>query len=130
MVYLGEPIFPPLSLIYRKGSNMDDTRLLQFANEISRILGEKLISVILYGSTARGTASDDSDIDIAILLRSGITPEENDQLSDIIVDFNIDTGKVLSVIDITESDYLKWRYSMPFFMNLSKDGIPLWTKTA
>ena len=109
---------------------MDDKRLIQFADNISQLLGEKLISVILYGSTARGTASDDSDIDIAILLGAGITPEENDKLSHIIVDFNIDTGKVLSVIDITESDYLKWRYTMPFFMNLSKDGIPLWTKTA
>ena len=39
----------------------------EIVNGIISVLGGKVISVIMYGSFARGTASDDSDIDIAVI---------------------------------------------------------------
>lgn len=40
----------------------------QYVNEIRNIYGERLKSVILYGSYARGDFNSDSDIDIMILV--------------------------------------------------------------
>ncbi len=41
--------------------------LCMFAQEIRRILGEKLRKIIIYGSYTRGDFDEDSDVDIMIL---------------------------------------------------------------
>ena len=45
-----------------------ERRLKQYTEEIAKIYGKHLKSVILYGSYARGDYTEDSDIDIMILL--------------------------------------------------------------
>lgn len=50
-----------------------------------------------------------------------------DRLSDVIVDMNLKYNKVFSVIDIEESVYRKWRKVTPFYQNVDKEGIVLWT---
>ena len=37
--------------------------------ELTRVLGDQLVSVILYGSRARGQARSDSDIDVLVVVR-------------------------------------------------------------
>lgn len=41
----------------------------KISNELKEKLGDKLISVILYGSRAHGTAKKDSDMDIFLLMQ-------------------------------------------------------------
>ena len=38
-----------------------------FADELIKQLGDQIYEIIWYGSTARGEATDDSDIDIAVI---------------------------------------------------------------
>ena len=40
----------------------------QFSRELKRMLGERLVRVVLYGSYARGTYHDNSDVDIMVLV--------------------------------------------------------------
>lgn len=40
------------------------------------IFGERLLSVVLYGSVARGEQTDESDIDVAVFLREPLAKEE------------------------------------------------------
>ena len=40
---------------------------------MQEIYGDLVDSIILYGSTARGTRAEDSDVDVAILLHAGAT---------------------------------------------------------
>ena len=102
----------------------------QIANELVagflQILNEKLDSVILYGSVARGTASGESDVDVALLIRGSLDADVEDKLSDFIVDMNLKYDKVFSVIDIDIDDYEKWKTVMPFYKNIEQDGIVLW----
>ena len=50
---------------------METTKLFQqLVPEIVNIYGDLLVSIILYGSVARGTQTDESDIDMAVILRS------------------------------------------------------------
>ena len=80
----------------------------------------------LYGSTARGTATLQSDVDIALLITRPLTLRQQDALSDLVTDLNLKYDKVLSVVDIDLHTYLHWRHVAPFYQNVDKDGIVLW----
>lgn len=41
----------------------------ELIEELKDIFNEKLISIILYGSVAKGTDTDESNVDIAIILK-------------------------------------------------------------
>ena len=91
-----------------------------------RLLPEQTVQIVLYGSVARGTAEPDSDIDIALFLKGRLSSQQQDALSDLIVDLNLKYDKVFSVVDIDQQTYLKWRHVTPFYQNVSKEGIVLW----
>ena len=90
------------------------------------ILAEQTVQIVLYGSTARGTAEPDSDIDIAIFVTRRPDAQQEDRLSGLIVDLNLKYDKVFSVVDIDQETYLKWRSAAPFYQNVDKEGIVLW----
>lgn len=75
---------------------------------------------ILYGVVARGTQSEDSDIDIALLVRGGVFNQVNDLTIDVVVELEYD--KVLSVIDIDYEKFHKWENTKPFYKNIKKIG--------
>lgn len=47
----------------------------RFVMRMLRIYGNLLMRIVLYGSVARGTDTEESDIDIAVLLKQGETTE-------------------------------------------------------
>ena len=92
---------------------------------ILNALGSQTLSIIVYGSTARGTDTSESDVDIAVIVRSNLDNKE-DALSDFVVDMNIKYDKVFSVIDIENDVIEKWQNVVPFYKNMRKEGIVLW----
>ena len=82
--------------------------LLELEEMLQRVYGNKLKAVILYGSVARGTATEESDIDIMVLIDG--TAQElrafEDQLSDVSTDISIKYFKVFSIIDISYQEYI------------------------
>lgn len=90
------------------------------------IFGDNIFKIILYGSTARGTASDGSDIDIAVIT-SGYTNEMHDQMIDLTVDLELGYDKVLSVVLINYDHFMEWENTLPFYLNVKKDGVMLWS---
>lgn len=95
-------------------------------NGICPLLGEQLVSIILYGSVAKGTQTDQSDIDVALILNANLTAEDEDRLSDFIVDMNLKYDRMFSVIDINEATFEKWGNVSPFYRNVKEEGIVLW----
>ena len=68
--------------------------IMLFSREMKRILGENLKKVILYGSYARGDYTENSDIDIMILVKMSdeeIRLVKND-IYDLAFEFEINTG--------------------------------------
>ena len=106
---------------------MEQDMVNELVNGILRSLHVQPLRIVLYGSTARGTNTAESDIDIAVFVRSRLQSDEDDRLSDAIVDMNLKYGKVFSVIDIDESTYQKWRAVLPFYQNVDREGVVLWT---
>ena len=93
---------------------------------LRKIYGDLIDRVILYGSTARGTQTEESDVDVAILLHSGGTKEMREQMLDLVVDFELACGKVLSVLCIDYEKFIEWQDTLPFYKNIRKDGVVLW----
>ncbi len=104
---------------------LEDSMFTQFVEKAKNIYTTNLKSVILYGSVARGDAKDDSDVDIALIVDSD---DENmyDRLLDVVVDIELQKDIVISIVMIEMSQFQKWREVLPFYKNITKEGIALW----
>lgn len=106
---------------------MENARMFEkLIPKIVEIYGDSLVSVILYGSVARGTHTEESDIDIAIILSHSESMEMKERMTDIIVDLELEYNKVLSVLRIDYHNFKVWEDTMPFYKNMKKDGVILW----
>lgn len=90
------------------------------------IYGDMLVSILLYGSFARGTNTRESDIDIAILLKGRETKKMHDQMVDLAVDMDLEYDQVFSIINIDYENFLEWEDTLPFYKNVREDGVVLW----
>ncbi len=96
--------------------------LKQFREKTERLYGQRLKNIILYGSWARNEATQDSDIDLAIVLSGDVVAgKEIDRLIDIVTDINLNYGVLLSVYPVSENDYTE--VNSPLLMNLRKEGV-------
>ena len=105
---------------------MEQTALKEFVDGVVPMMGEKLEQIILYGSVARGTSTEESDVDIALLIHGTIDENLEDHLLDFIVDMNLKYYRVFSVIDIDFETFRKWEYVLPFYSNVRREGVTLW----
>jgi predicted nucleotidyltransferase len=82
-----------------------------------------LKSIILYGSWARGDATEDSDIDVLIVLEGRVIPgKEIDRMIDIITEINLKHGVLISVYPVSEEDYST--INSPLLINVRREGVP------
>lgn len=102
--------------------------LSELAELLCQVYGKRLKAVILYGSMARGTHTNDSDVDIMILVDGNNEElrEYDEVLSDVSADISLKYLKVFSIIDISYQEYLKWKQILPFYRNVSKEGVVLY----
>lgn len=100
--------------------------LTEFVDGILSFMREQVVSIILYGSVARGTDEPGSDVDIALILRGKMSAETESQLLDLTVDLDLKYDTVLSVVNVDEDFFLKWKKAIPFYRNVEKEGIVLW----
>lgn len=84
-----------------------------------------IYSIILYGSVARGTQTLESDIDIAVIVKS-YTEKMHDEMTDLVIDLELEYNKVLSVLLIDYDKFKEWEDVMPFYKNMKQEGITLW----
>lgn len=98
--------------------------LEQVKKSLQKIYGEKLKRVILYGSYARGDATEGSDIDIIVLFDEiKDFDAELDTLFEVIgqIDFKYDT--LISVLPLEEKQYLARR--LPVILNAKREGVSI-----
>jgi predicted nucleotidyltransferase len=93
--------------------------------DLAKIFDGVLERAILYGSVARNTQTDESDVDIALIVR-GYTDEMYDSMIDVVVDLELEYGKVLSVLLIDYDNFKKWENTLPFYKNVKTEGVVLW----
>lgn len=82
--------------------------------------------IILYRSVARNETTDESDIDIAIIIKKKMDNQTKKRFIRWIADMDIRYEKVFSIVDIQEDNMNKWERVLPFYQNIRKEGIVLW----
>ncbi len=97
----------------------------EFNNKIKEYLGNCVVSIILYGSYARGDFTSYSDIDIMILVSSSdeeIKEYEN-AVYDCTFELELQHGKVLSPIIKNKNFFDYWSDTLPFYQNIVREGV-------
>lgn len=96
----------------------------EFRHEILRKYGDKVDTIILFGSAARGEASKDSDIDILVVGEVTL-----DELVDVTIPLLLQHGKFISAQVMKKSRYNRLvdrGYS--FIKNVKNDGVVLFER--
>ncbi len=99
-----------------------------FLDEVKRQYGENLLSVVLYGSTARGTARPDSDIDLLVVSKN--IPESKleriEQLfaleQKISKDFEATFNKFAPYVSLIIKSENEAPYHSPLYLDMLEDG--------
>ena len=100
--------------------------LQEMSTKISNVYGKQLEKIVVYGSYARGEESEESDIDIVLYLREEDTDTLHEKMTDIVVDYELEQDKTISVIVIDNKDYSVWKEILPFYKNINKEGVVIW----
>lgn len=93
---------------------------------LTDIFREDITMIILYGSYARNEATDESDIDIAIVIKNRMDDETRKCFVRWAAAMDIRYERVFSIVDIQESDLKKWENILPFYRNVREEGGILW----
>lgn len=93
---------------------------------LTEIFQQNISMIILYGSVARGEATDGSDVDIAIIVKKQMDINTKKRFISWAAQMDICYERVFSIVDIQESNMEKWGHILPFYQNVWKEGIVLW----
>ena len=107
-----------------------DVLLSSLVEKVKSTFGDSLVSIILYGSYARGDFDAESDIDVMVIL---------DLPSDEITRYNYEIDKLASrlsletdictTVSISLQDnmtFSKYSSFLPFFSNIVSEGVTLY----
>ncbi|MFQ6107215.1 MAG: nucleotidyltransferase domain-containing protein [Thermoplasmata archaeon] len=91
--------------------------------EVRELYGERLKALVLYGSWAKGDATEDSDIDMVVVLEGSVSPgREIERMIEAITDILLEHNELISVYPVSEEDYEN--VNSPLLMNARREGIP------
>jgi predicted nucleotidyltransferase len=98
--------------------------LRNLRRELTSVLGDQLVSVILYGSQARGQARSDSDIDVLV-----VVCDDSDygdlirRTSASVSALSLQHDVVISRAFVSRERYA-WEQT-PFLLNVRREGVPV-----
>jgi predicted nucleotidyltransferase len=107
---------------------MNDIRgetLRELKESMETFLGDRLLRMVLFGSIARGDYTDESDIDVAIIIR-GLTRELKYQILDRVAEVEFNHLMPISALLLSEDEFnrLKKR-ERRIALDIEGEGIPL-----
>ncbi len=96
----------------------------ELRTDLRQIYGERFKSLILYGSHARGEATNDSDIDVVVVIEGLRNPaRELSKLSGVVSRISLKYDTLISLCPISPVDF-EHRDS-PLLLNVRREGVPL-----
>jgi predicted nucleotidyltransferase len=85
----------------------------EFRDRLAILYGDRLQGVYLYGSYARGEATEDSDIDVAVVLAGPVHAHgEEERASDIVGDICLRENCLLVPFFLSEEEYRTTPYAV------------------
>ena len=100
------------------------TILTDLRSHFEQLYDSRLVTMVLYGSQARGDAHPDSDIDVLVVLKAPVQAgEEIDRTLQIVADLSLQNDEVISCLFMDEQRFT--HYNGPLLRNIRKEGIAL-----
>ena len=101
----------------------------KWLEEYRRVLQDRFPGVVermmIYGSRARGTATEDSDLDVLLIVREGDWWEKR-RIAAPGYDLAIGTYAVPSIMIYTRAEWEdRRRTRAPFWQTVTRDGVPV-----
>lgn len=95
---------------------------------VESVLSEDLEKVILYGSCARGTYDDDSDIDIALITKCNRIEAKkyDDALARISTELAVKYFVIVNFVSIPENEFQEKKGWYKYFENIDAEGVLLY----
>ena len=107
--------------------NRDDLApvMRETRNGLSLLFGDRLEDVLLYGSFARGTQDEESDVDVMALVR---LPQEElshyrRQVSDFSSALDLKYDVLMSIVLQDADEFTHHCDTLPFYRNVMREGI-------
>ncbi len=99
--------------------------LSKFAGDMRKLFQMDLLSILLYGSYARGDYYENSDIDVMILVKTSEEeiPDYRDRVADCAFEYFLDYGVEISPIVKNERHFNEWADYVPFYRNVKAEGV-------
>jgi len=99
--------------------------LVDLKKSVQEIAGDRLIKMVLYGSRARGDFSEDSDTDVAIVVR-GLSREMKHRMLNLVAGIEFEHLRSLSTLILSEEDFLMLKKrERRIAADIEREGIPL-----
>ncbi|MDQ7827008.1 MAG: nucleotidyltransferase domain-containing protein [Candidatus Eremiobacteraeota bacterium] len=106
--------------------------LSEIVENYQAIIGDRLYELILFGSYAKGCQEKYSDLDILALVND--TEEQirkyDKKLEDINHDLTLRHEILISCIITRSSLFNEYKDALPFYMNVEKEGILIYERSA
>jgi predicted nucleotidyltransferase len=101
------------------------TELKDLKKRLVRLLRPQAFKMVLFGSRARGDYGEESDVDVAILVR-GLTREMKRRILDQVAEIELEYLLPISVLVFSEDEFghLKKR-ERRIALDIEREGIPL-----
>ena len=96
--------------------------LTELRRRFQQLYGERLVTLVLYGSQARGDAEPGSDIDVMVVLRGPVQPcLEVERSGGILTEVSLLFDELVSCIFVNEQDF--GTRNTPLLMNVRREGV-------
>ena len=99
----------------------------EFAEDMKLLFGADLRRLLVYCSYARGDYTENSDVDVMVLVKTPETEIKNytDQVSDRAFDYLMRYGIDISPIVKNEEHFNYWVDNLPYYRNVRDEGVPV-----
>lgn len=107
-----------------KLNSIEKNAIDKLTSQLRKLYGENLSRVILYGSKARGDATDASDIDILVVLKKYEKwDKEFEKVFEIKYPICFENDLLITTVITTEDEYLNRK--TPLLLNVRREGIEI-----
>lgn len=106
-------------------SNELDLILKAISKAYHEVYKTKLVSIILYGSYARGDYQKDSDVDIVAIVKGNREELQSElkKIWDVSSDLELEYGTIVSPTVIPYEEFEKYKDDLPYYRNIQKEGV-------